>query len=46
MNESTHTEIRFKPLAAVSPAEIALLESLLPEIILAMMQAEELHVDD
>lgn len=47
MNESINIEIRFKPQAAVISAdELALLESIMPEIILAMMQAEELHVDD
>lgn len=46
MNESTTIEIRFKSQAAdVSPAEVALLESILPEIILAMMQAEEMTED-
>ena len=47
MNESIQTEIRFKPQAAViSTDELALLESILPEIIHAMMQAEELNDDD
>jgi len=47
VNESIHTEMRFKPQAAVITAdEVALLESILPEIILAMMQAEELNDDD
>lgn len=47
MNESIQTEIRFKPQAAVISAdELALLESILPEIIHAMMQAEELNDDD
>lgn len=47
MNESENVEIRLKPdTVAISPAEVALLESILPEIIHAMMQAEELHVDD
>lgn len=42
MNESIHIEIRFKPQAAViSPAELALLESILPDLIHAMMQATE-----
>ena len=47
MNESTHIEIRFKSQAVVvSPAEVSLLESILPEIIHAMMQAEALNEDD
>ena len=42
MNESKHIEIRFKPQAAViSTDELALFESILPEIIHAMMQLEE-----
>jgi hypothetical protein len=42
VNESLQAEIRFKTQAAdVTPAEVALLESILPEIIHAMMQAEE-----
>jgi len=42
LDESTNIEIRFKPSAvAVTPAEVALLESILPEIIHAMMQAGE-----
>lgn len=42
MNESTTIEIRFKPQSAViSTDELALLESILPDLILAMMQAEE-----
>jgi hypothetical protein len=41
VNESTQTEIRFKsPAAVISTDELALLESILPEIIHAMMQAE------
>lgn len=32
--------------AEISTAEVTLIESILPEIILAMMQAEALHVDD
>jgi hypothetical protein len=41
VNESIQTEIRFKPQSAViSTDEVALLESILPEIIHAMMQAE------
>lgn len=47
MNESIQTEIRFKPQAAVISAdELALLESILPDLIHAMMQAEELNDDD
>ena len=47
MNESIQTEMRFKPQAAVISAdEVALLESILPEIIHAMMQAEELNDDE
>lgn len=47
MNESIQTEIRFKPQAAViSTDELALLESILPDLIHAMMQAEELNDDD
>ena len=47
MNESIQTEIRFKPqTAVVSADEVALLESILPEIIHAMIQAEELDDDD
>jgi hypothetical protein len=42
VNESIQTEVRFKTqVADITPAEIALLESILPEIIHAMMQAEE-----
>lgn len=41
MNESTQTEIRFKSQSTIiSTDEIALLESILPEIILAMMEAK------
>ncbi|HUW45453.1 MAG TPA: hypothetical protein VMW50_06625 [Dehalococcoidia bacterium] len=47
MNESIQTKIRFKPqLAVISADELALLESILPEIILAMIQAEELNDDE
>lgn len=46
MNESIQIEIRFKSAAVVSPAEIALLESILPEIIHAMMLAEEKNIAD
>jgi len=47
VNESIHTEIRFKPqLAVISADEIALLESILPEIILAMMEAKPDNDDD
>ena len=47
MNESIQTEMRFKSQAAViSTDELALLESILPEIILAMIQAEELNEDE
>ena len=42
MNESTTVEIQFKPQSAVISAdELALLESILPDLIHAMMQAEE-----
>jgi len=41
VNESIQTEIRFKSAADISPAEVTLLESILPEIIQAMMQVEE-----
>ncbi|HUW36286.1 MAG TPA: hypothetical protein VMV91_03050 [Rhodocyclaceae bacterium] len=41
MDESTNIEIRFKPQAAVvSPDEVALLESILPEIIRALLMVE------
>ena len=44
MNESIQTEIRFKPLSAiVSTDEVALLESILPDLIHAMMQAEAMN---
>lgn len=47
MNESINMDIRLKLQAAdICADELSLLESILPEIILAMMQAEELHVDD
>lgn len=47
MNESIHIEIRFKPQAAVITAdELALLESILPDLIHAMMQVEELNDND
>ena len=47
MNEFIQTEIRFSTAAdVITPDELALLESILPEIILGMMQAEELHADD
>lgn len=47
MNESTTIEIRFKPQsAAISADELALLESILPDLILAMMQADELNAAD
>ena len=43
VNESTTIEIRFKPEAdTVSADEIALLESILPELIHAMIQAQAL----
>jgi hypothetical protein len=42
VNESIFYEVRFKSAALeVSVEEIALLESVLPQIFLAMMQAEE-----
>jgi hypothetical protein len=41
VNESIQTEIRFKPAADhITADELALLESILPEIIHAMMQVE------
>jgi hypothetical protein len=41
VNESTIVEIRYKPQSTlISAAELALLESILPDLILAM-QAEE-----
>jgi hypothetical protein len=47
VNESIQTEMRFKPQSAVISAdELALLESILPEIIHAMMQAEALNDDE
>jgi hypothetical protein len=47
VNESIQTEIRFKPQAAViSTDELALLESILPEIIHAMMQQVEAQETD
>lgn len=47
MNESIQTDVRFKTRAvAITPAEVALLESILPEIIHAMMQAEEENETD
>lgn len=46
MDESTIDMWLKTSSAEISTAEVALLESILPEIILAMMQAEELHVDD
>jgi len=47
VNESIQTEIRFKPQAAVISAdELALLESILPDLIHAMMQAEEMPEAD
>jgi hypothetical protein len=43
LDESTQIAVRFKPDAADIPAaEVALLESILPEIIRAMIQAEEI----
>jgi hypothetical protein len=42
VNESLQTEIRFKPAAEhIAADEVALLESILPDLIHAMMQAEE-----
>ena len=47
MSEFLSVEIRFNPVAEIiSPAEITLLESILPEIIRAMMQAEALNDDE
>jgi len=47
VNESIQTEIRFRSQSAViSTDEVALLESILPEIIHAMMQAEALNDDE
>jgi len=47
VNESTTIAIRFKPQSAVISAdELTLLESILPELLLAMMQTEELNADD
>jgi len=47
VNESIQTEIRFKPQAAViSTDELALLESILPDLIHALMQIEELNDDE
>ena len=47
MNESIQTEIRFKPQsAAITADELALLESILPDLIHAMMQAEILNDDE
>ena len=46
MNETLSITIRFKPQAAViNPDELALLESILPELIHAMMQAAERETD-
>lgn len=47
MSESIQTGIRFKPAADQIPAdEVALLESILPEIIQTMMRAQELNEKD
>ena len=47
MNESLSIDIRFKPQAAViSHDELALLESVLPDLICSMMQAEALNEDE
>ena len=47
MNESTQALIRFKSEALeVSVEEVALLESVLPQIFLAMMQVEEENETD
>jgi hypothetical protein len=47
VNESLNIEIVFNPTAAViSPAEVALLESILPDLIHAMMREEKLNDDD
>ena len=47
MNESITTKIQFKPQAAViSTDELALLESILPELIYAMMHIEMLNDDE
>ncbi len=46
VNDSLDIEIRFKPQAAdniLLPGELELLEALLPELILAMMQAEAMN---
>lgn len=41
MNESTAIKIRYKPhLENISTAELSLLESLLPELILAMQELQ------
>lgn len=45
VNESITIEIRFKPQVAgdvILPDELELLESILPELILALIQVEEL----
>lgn len=46
MDDSTIDMWLKTSLAEISPAEIALLESILPEIIHAMMQAEALNDDE
>jgi hypothetical protein len=46
VNESININIQFKPQAAVLPTdELALLESILPELIYAMMQIKVLNDD-
>lgn len=44
VDESTDIEIRFKPQAEIQPDELALLESILPELLIALMQ--EVKVDN
>jgi len=47
VNESIETEIRFKAQAAVISAdELSLLESILPDLFHAMIQAEEIYEED
>jgi hypothetical protein len=47
VSESLSVEIRFNPEAGGIPlSELVLLESILPEIIRAMMQAEALNDDE
>lgn len=41
VDESTDIQVRFKPLAEIQPDELALIESILPELLIELLQENQ-----